>query len=192
MLGGEISLGELAAELGVRPATIGRWREDALRRLRHILLPQRRDGEGGGEGLQRAMHGEEEWVRLRELNAVLLQLLRAKGVTARDIAALDGIPPRNRLTMVELCRALGVSRSSYYAACRRRAFQRGNDAAGPPESPWVGDDELLAAMRRLVRRDPKMGGRPMQAALAAAGLPVSRRRVWRLLRQLRRERTPSR
>jgi len=77
------------------------------------------------------------------------------------------------LPVAPLCRALGVSRSGFYAWCRR------------PESARAQQDRLLAVLvREAHERSRRTYGSPrVHAELAANNEHVSRKRVCRLMRQ---------
>ena len=72
-----------------------------------------------------------------------------------------------------LCRLLQVSRSGYYAWCRRKERRRA-------AANWV----LLAQIRRIHQQPQQRYGRPrMHKALLAQGMRVGLHRVARLMRQ---------
>lgn len=76
-------------------------------------------------------------------------------------------------SLTQLCAALGVSRSGYYAWQRR-----------PPSARSRADVQLLAAIRAVhIRMRGRYGALKTWRTLQAAGLPVGRHRVARLRRQ---------
>jgi putative transposase len=76
----------------------------------------------------------------------------------------------NGVTIQGLCRVAGLSRQAYYRGRRER---RRRDFA---------HEEILEAVRRERRDQPRVGARKLQALLQRAGLTVGRDRLFALLR----------
>lgn len=76
-------------------------------------------------------------------------------------------------SVATLCRVLGVSRSGFYAAERRRPCQRAQE-----------DEQILGAIREIHTDSRKTYGAPrVHAMLARRQIQVGRKRVARLMRQ---------
>lgn len=82
-----------------------------------------------------------------------------------------------------VCRTVAFARSSAYAGAARRAASAPPARRGPRTA--VSDEALLAAIRRVLQRSPFAGEghRKVRARLRREeGLPVSRKRVLRIMR----------
>ena len=77
---------------------------------------------------------------------------------------------RRHLSIVRQCQLMGVSRSSLYYR---------------PKGTPPGDLSLMQAMDRQYLETPFYGSRRMKASLDRQGLPVSRKRVQRLMSLIR-------
>lgn len=80
------------------------------------------------------------------------------------------------VTVVGLCRLLGVSRAGVYAARRSPAEER-KAAAPPAVRTGVSGAELLVAIRAVLKDHPSWGHRKVWATLRRQGTRVGRRRV---------------
>lgn len=81
---------------------------------------------------------------------------------------------RGRLAVPSMCRLTGVSKSAYYQWRRR---------PGPKDAVFEQEPKLLARIRRMVRKLPAYGYRRITAELRKEGLPVNRKRIYRLMKQ---------
>lgn len=111
-----------------------------------------------------------------------------------------------RATVVQLCAAFSLSRQAFYAARphaatdtldhvrepgsrKRSATSRsGSGGSAPRRAPrrtdpnWVSSDDLLAAIREIVRDNVGWGVRKVWAVLRRGGIRVGLKRVWALMK----------
>ena len=96
--------------------------------------------------------------------------------SAREVAAMSRETDAGVVTVVGLCRLLGVSRAGVYAARRSPAEER-KAAAPPAVRTGVSGAELLVAIRAVLKDHASWGHRKVWATLRRQGTRVGRRRV---------------
>ncbi|MGH7653561.1 MAG: IS3 family transposase [Gemmatimonadaceae bacterium] len=158
------SLTQVGRELDVRPDQLRAW---AKRHARDTGT----DASIAGESV------EQENRRLRRENAVLRQeqaFAKSGGVLREGVALRYAVITRHRreFEVRLMCRVLAVSPSGYYASLQR------------PLSWHALVDELLMAHVRIAHAESgeTYGAPRVQLELRAVGLPVSTKRVARLMR----------
>jgi len=87
--------------------------------------------------------------------------------------------PAGRATVRLVCRTFGVSRQAYYVAQRPVTASKVARLVVRPEVATA--EEVLAAIRGVIEREPAWGVRKVWATLRREGLRVSRKRVWALM-----------
>lgn len=125
LLGGTASVDQLAERLGVRAATITRWREEALPHVGRALLDEReaprvaqppggRPRTTGGSIASRAS-------KLSAMRVFLLEeYVRVSKPGPEQVAALSRQTPHGRVPVAVVCTVFGVGRTAYYEASRKR------------------------------------------------------------------------
>lgn len=81
------------------------------------------------------------------------------------------------VTVVGLCRLMGVTRAGVYAARRSPVSSPEAPTARPPARAGVPASELLEAIRKVLGEHPAWGHRKVWATLRRQGMHVGRRRV---------------
>lgn len=76
-----------------------------------------------------------------------------------------------------LCEAFGISRAAYYEKPKRT-----KKVVSLPRRPeYAPSEQVLAAIREVLAREPAWGVRKAWAAVRRTGLVVSYKRVWALM-----------
>lgn len=125
LLGGAASVDQLAERLGVRGATIVRWREEALPRVRRVLLEERESprATGGPGGKESSTVGSTP-PRTSKTEAMKLFLLeeyvRVSKPGPRQVAAMSRQTPYGKAPVAMVCKVFGIGRTAYYEALRQR------------------------------------------------------------------------